>query len=176
MRCLYLYAVKLEEAKQQFIQSWGVLGTQWGINRTMAQIHALLLAATDPMSADEIMDALQISRGNANMNLRELMVWGLVDKVLKPGERREFFTAEKDIWKVAVRIMRERRKRELEPMLSVLDGIANVDGDAKNKEVKAFKDTIASIQKFARQADSALEGFAKADEHWFTGTLLKLFK
>lgn len=168
--------MKFEDAKQQFIQSWGVLGAQWGINRTMAQIHALLLAATDPMSADEVMDALQISRGNANMNLRELMVWGLVDKVLKPGERREFFTAEKDIWKVAVRIMRERRKRELEPMLNVLDGLADVEGDAKNKEVKAFKDTIASIQKFARQADSTLEGFAKADEHWFTGTLLKLFK
>lgn len=168
--------MKLEEAKQQFIQSWGVLGTQWGINRTMAQIHALLLSTTDPMSADEVMDGLQISRGNANMNLRELMVWGLVDKVLKSGERREYFTAEKDIWKVAVRIMRERRRRELEPMLQVLDGIGNIEGDPKDKDVKAFRDTIASIQKFARQADSALEGFAKADEHWFTGTLLKLFK
>ena len=168
--------MKLEEAKQQFIQSWGVLGTQWGINRTMAQIHALLLSATQPLSADEVMDGLQISRGNANMNLRELMVWGLVDKVLKPGERREYFSAEKDIWKVAVRIMRERRKRELEPMLQVLEGLTNVDGDAKDKEVKHFKETIAGIQKFARQADSTLEGFAKADEHWFTGTLLKLFK
>ena len=172
----YFYDVKLEEAKQQFIQSWGVLGTQWGINRTMAQIHALLLSATGPMSADEVMDALQISRGNANMNLRELMVWGLVDKVLKPGERREYFSAEKDIWKVAVRIMRERRRRELEPMLQVLEGLANVEGDPKDKEVKHFKDTVAGIQKFARQADSALEGLAKADEHWFTGTLLKLFK
>ena len=172
----YFYVVKLEDAKQQFIQSWGVLGTQWGINRTMAQIHALLLAATEPMSADEVMDALQISRGNANMNLRELMVWGLVDKVLKPGERREYFSAEKDIWKVAIRIMRERRRRELEPMLQVLEGLARVEGDARDKEVKHFKDTIAGIQKFARQADSVMEGFAKADEHWFTGTLLKLFK
>lgn len=168
--------MKLEEAKQQFIQSWGVLGSQWGINRTMAQIHALLLSATDPMSADDVMDALQISRGNVNMNMRELMVWGLVDKVLKPGERREYFAAEKDIWKVAVRIMRERRRRELEPMLKVLEGLTNIEGDPKDKDTKAFKDTVASIQKFARQADSTLEGFAKADEHWFTGTLLKLFK
>lgn len=172
----YLRDVKLEEAKQQFIQSWGALGTHWGINRTMAQIHALLLSATDPMSADEVMEALQISRGNANMNLRELLAWGLVEKTFKPGERREYFVADKDIWKVAVRIMRERRKRELEPMLKVLDGLSTIDGDPKDKEVKAFKETTASIQRFARQADRALEGFAKADEHWFTGTLLKLFK
>jgi DNA-binding transcriptional regulator GbsR (MarR family) len=168
--------MKLEEAKQEFINSWGVLGTQWGINRTMAQIHALLLVTADPMHAEEIMEALQISRGNANMNLRDLMTWGLVDKVLKPGERREFFTAEKDIWKVSMRIIKERRKRELDPMLHALDGLKEIEGDKSSKEVKAFTDTIANIQKFARQADGALEGLIKADENWFTGTLLKLFK
>lgn len=168
--------MKLEEAKQEFIQSWGVLGTQWGINRTMAQIHALLLVTPDPLHAEEIMEALQISRGNANMNLRDLMNWGLVDKVLKPGERREFFSAEKDIWKVSMRIIRERRKRELDPMLSVLDGLKDIDGDAKDKEVKAFTDTVAQIQKFANQADKAIDGLVKADENWFTGTLLKIFK
>ena len=168
--------MKLEEAKEQFIQSWGVLGTQWGINRTMAQIHAYLLVATEALSADEIMEGLQISRGNANMNLRDLMNWGLVDKVLKPGERKEFFSAEKDIWKVAMRIIRERRKRELDPMLSVLDSLKDIEGDKKDKEIKAFTDTISQIQKFAGQADSALEGLIKADEHWFTGTLLKMFK
>ncbi len=168
--------MKLEEARQEFINSWGVLGTQWGINRTMAQIHALLLITPDPMHAEEIMEALQISRGNANMNLRDLMSWGLVDKVLKPGERREYFTAEKDIWKVSMRIIRERRKRELDPMLSVLDGLKNIEGDQDNKDVKAFTDTINQIQKFARQADTAINGLVKADENWFTGTLLKLFK
>lgn len=168
--------MKLEEAKQQFIQSWGVLGTQWGINRTMAQIHALLLVTPDPMSADEIMDALQISRGNANMNLRDLITWGLVEKVLKAGERREFFAAEKDIWKVSMRIIRERRRRELDPMLAVLDGLKDIEGDKKDKDIKAFTDTVGQIQKFAGQADKTLEGLIKADEHWFTGTLLKLFK
>jgi DNA-binding transcriptional regulator GbsR (MarR family) len=168
--------MKLEEAKQEFINSWGVLGTQWGINRTMAQIHALLLVTAEPMHAEEIMEALQISRGNANMNLRDLMTWGLVDKVLKPGERREYFSAEKDIWKVSMRIIRERRKRELDPMLQVLDGLKDIEGDPKDKDVKAFTTTVAHIQKFARQADGALEGLVKADENWFTGTLLKLFK
>ena len=168
--------MKLEEARQQFIQGWGVLGTQWGINRTMAQIHALLLVANDPMSADEIMEALQISRGNANMNLRDLMTWGLVDKILKPGERREFFSAEKDIWKVSMRIIRERRKRELDPMLAILDGLKDIEGDKKDKDLQAFNNTITQIQKFAGQADKTLEGLVKADEHWFTGTLLKMFK
>jgi DNA-binding transcriptional regulator GbsR (MarR family) len=168
--------MKLQEAKQEFINSWGVLGTQWGINRTMAQIHALLLVTAEPLHAEEIMEVLQISRGNANMNLRDLMAWGLVDKVLKPGERREYFSAEKDIWKVSMRIIRERRKRELDPMLQVLDGLKEIDGDAKDKEVVAFTDTVNQIQKFAKQADKALDGLVKADEHWFTGTLLKLFK
>ena len=168
--------MKLQEAKQEFINSWGVLGTQWGINRTMAQIHALLLVTPDPMHAEDIMEALQISRGNANMNLRDLMSWGLVDKVLKPGERREYFTAEKDIWKVSMRIIRERRKRELDPMLNVLEGLKDIEGDPKDKEVLAFTDTVAQIQKFANQADRAIEGLIKADENWFTGTLLKLFK
>jgi len=168
--------MKLEAAKQEFIQSWGVLGTQWGINRTMAQIHALLLVTPDPVHAEEIMELLQISRGNANMNLRDLMAWGLVDKVLKPGERKEFFTAEKDIWKVSMRIIRERRKRELDPMLQVLEGLKQIEGNPKDKDLKAFTDTVNQIQKFAKQADKALEGLAKADENWFTGTLLKLFK
>ncbi len=168
--------MKLEEAKSQFIQSWGVLGTQWGINRTMAQIHALLLVMPDPMHAEDIMEALQISRGNANMNLRDLMTWGLVDKVLKPGERREYFSAEKDIWKVSMRIVRERRKRELDPMLQILEGLKDIDGDPKDKDIKAFSDTVAQIQKNAKQADKVIEGLIRADENWFTGTLLKLFK
>jgi DNA-binding transcriptional regulator GbsR (MarR family) len=168
--------MKLEQARQEFINSWGVLGTQWGINRTMAQIHALLLVTPDPLHAEEIMETLQISRGNANMNLRDLMTRGLVDKVLKPGERREYFSAEKDIWKVSMRIIRERRRRELDPMLQVLDGLKEIEGDGNDKDVKAFTDTVAQIQKFAKQADRALDGLVKADEHWFTGTLLKLFK
>src|SRR5688500_19835214 len=107
--------MKLSEAKAQFIQSWGLLGAQWGVNRAMAQIHALLLIAPEPMSAEEIMEALDISRGNANMNVRELMNWGIVEKVLVPGERKEFFISEKDIWKAATAIARERKKRELDP-------------------------------------------------------------
>lgn len=168
--------MKLEEAKQQFIQSWGVLGTQWGINRTMAQIHALLLVSAGELSADDIMDQLQISRGNVNMNVRELIDWGLVEKILKPGERKEFFTAEKDIWKVAMRITKERKRRELDPVIAMMDQLKQVDSEGKDADTKAFVDTVTQIQKFAKQADKALDGLVRADEHWFTGTLLKIFK
>src|SRR5688500_17168496 len=121
--------MKLQEAKQQFISSWGAFGTHWGINRTMAQIHALLLTSADPLTQDDIMDQLNISRGNTNMNIRELINWGLVDRLLVTGERKEFFTAEKDIWKVVRMIVKERKKRELEPMLQLLDKLEDVEGD-----------------------------------------------
>jgi len=168
--------MKLEEAKLQFIQNWGVLGSQWGINRTMAQIHALLLVSPDPMSADDIMAALQISRGNTNMNVRDLIDWGIVEKVLKPGERKEFFTAEKDIWTVAMRIIKERKRREIDPILNALNQLKDVEGAKNDKDVKVFVDTISDIQKFANQASKGVDGLVKMDEHWFTGTLLKLFK
>ncbi len=168
--------MKVEQAKQEFIQSWGVLGTQWGINRTMAQIHALLLVAADPMSADEVMEALQISRGNANMNLRELIDWQLVDKVLKPGERKEFFVAEKDIWKVAICIIKERKKKEFDPLLKTVSQLQDIDGGKGTKEGKAFLETMQGIESFAQKGDKALTGLVGANENWFTGTLLKLFK
>lgn len=168
--------MKLIEAKQQFISSWGAFGTHWGINRTMAQIHALLLVSPDPMTQDDIMEELNISRGNTNMNIRELINWGLVERVLLPGERKEFFTAEKDIWKVVKQIVKERKKRELEPMLQLLDRLEEVEGDKKDKQVKTFVDTVSSIKKLGRQADKTLDAMIRAEESWFVGNLLKLFK
>jgi len=168
--------MKLIEAKQQFIQSWGVLGSQWGINRTMAQVHALLLVASAPLSTDEIMEQLSISRGNANMNIRELMNWELVQKVIVPGDRKEYFSAEKDIWKVSMRIMYERKKRELDPMVKVLSQISHVEEDKKDPEVKAFTETVDNIKKFAGQADKMMDTMIKAEENWFWGSFLKFFK
>ena len=168
--------MKLQEAKQQFILNWGVLGTQWGINRTMAQIHALLLVSAEPLSADEIMSELKISRGNTNMNVRELMDWGIVEKILKPGERKEFFSAEKDIWVVAMKIIKERKRREVEPILDAMNQLKDIESDKNDKDAKQFVEMMNSIQKFANQASKGVDGLAKMDEHWFTGTLLKLFK
>lgn len=165
----------LDEARKQFIASWGSFGSNWGINRTMAQIHALLLISTSPICADDVMRELVISRGNVNMNLRDLIDWGLVDRVIITGERKEFFTAEKDIWKVARTIIRERKKRELEPMLKFLDSISHIEGEKSDKDVKAFTETIANLKKFSQQADKTLSTMMKAEETWLVGTLLKLF-
>jgi DNA-binding transcriptional regulator GbsR (MarR family) len=96
--------MKFKEAKSKFVQTWGALGSQWGINKTMAQIHALLMVSNEPVSMEDIMSELHISRGNASMNLRALMDWGIVYKEFKPGERREFFIAEKDLDELAVKI------------------------------------------------------------------------
>ena len=168
--------MKLADAKNQFIASWGAFGTHWGINRTMAQVHALLLVSADPLSQDDIMEQLSVSRGNANMNIRELIDWGLVDRVIIPGERREYFSAEKDIWKVATQIVKERKKRELNPMLKLLEQLEEVEGDKKDKHIKQFTDTVNGIKRFGLQADKMLDVLVKADENWFVGSLMKLFK
>jgi DNA-binding transcriptional regulator GbsR (MarR family) len=166
--------MQIDEAKQKFIQTWGALGSSWGINKTMAQIHALLLIATEPLSAEDIMEALQVSRGNVNMNLRALMDWGIVSKENKIGERREFFVADKDIWAVARQISRERRKREIEPMLKVLHDLKAVNGhDAETKE---FKRMIGELGDFTGKVDGVIDKFIKSDEHWFYKSLLKLIK
>ncbi|MCC6370883.1 MAG: transcriptional regulator [Bacteroidia bacterium] len=168
--------MKFEEAKRQFIQTWGTLGSEWGINRTMAQVHALLLIAPQPLSTDEIMEELQISRGNANMSLRDLVNWTLIRKELNPGERKEYFVAEKDIWEVARRIATERKRREIEPVKKILTQLKTVEGDQKKAEIKEFTQMMGQLGNFVGKMDKSVDMMMKADENWFFGTLLKLMK
>ncbi|MDQ3110528.1 MAG: MarR family transcriptional regulator [Bacteroidota bacterium] len=166
--------MKLKEAKHQFIETWGTLGTTWGISRTMAQIHALLLVADHPLSADDIIEQLQISRGNANMNTRALIDWGLVERKIKLGERGEYFVAEKDIWKVAMRIIRERRKREIDPLKKVLGQLKNVEDKAENKaEYNEYIKVVTDIEKFVDSADRITDKMNDADKNWFFSSLMK---
>jgi DNA-binding transcriptional regulator GbsR (MarR family) len=111
---------ELSQIKEKFILHWGEQGSLWGINRTMAQVHALLFISSEPLSANQIMDELQISRGNVSMALRELMAWGIANRVHIKGERREFYTTEKDVWTLFRIIARERKKREVDPTIEVL--------------------------------------------------------
>ena len=168
--------MNITEARQKFIEQWGILATQWGINRTMAQVHALLLISDRNLSTDDIMAGLSISRGNANMNVRELMNWNLVKKVIAPGDRKEYFIAEKDIWKVATNIMEQRKKRELDPMVKLLDVLSKVEGDKRNPEIRSFTDSMKNIKKFSEQADKIMSVMIKAEENWFWGSFLKIFK
>lgn len=166
--------MEFEEGKDKFIQSWGALGSSWGISRTMAQIHALLLLSSDPLSADDIMSELQISRGNANMNIRALIDWQLVYKKPKVGERREFFVAEKDMAKVVKSIVIQRKKRELEPMLRVLDELTGVEGESE--EAKEMRKVVKDLKLFSHKADSALDALVKADSNWFFSTFLSMIR
>ena len=164
----------LDEAKNRFIQSWGTLATQWGINRTMAQIHALLMVSPEPLDTDVIMESLQISRGNANMNLRDLLDWGLIYKQLKLGERREFFYAEKDVWKIARQVAKERRRREITPVIEVLEELKVIDTDSP--EAREFQKVITDISKVVGFADNTLNAVIKAEENWLMSQFLKVFR
>lgn len=166
--------MKLAEGKEKFIQSWGVIGSNWGINRTMAQIHALLLIAPESLCAEDVMENLRISRGNANMNLRELIDWGLVYKELKPGERKEYFRAEKDMWEVVRKVIIRRKKKELEPMLKVLDELAFIE--EKDAEAQEFKKVLKEIKGISVKADRTLDRLVNEDNDWFTGIFLKMMK
>ena len=167
--------MNLKEGQEKFINAWGALGSSWGINKTMAQIHALLLISSDPLTTDDMMERLSISRGNANMNVRALIDWGLVEKVYVSGERKEYFQSEKDIWEVARRVARERRKREVEPITKVLKDINSVK-DKPSPELKEFQKITKDILDFSGKADSLLDKFVRSDEHWFYGSVIKLIK
>jgi DNA-binding transcriptional regulator GbsR (MarR family) len=166
----------LTEAKQKFIESWGKLGSEWGINRTMAQVHALLLISPNALTTEEIMETLSISRGNANMTLRDLIGWGLIEKQHRAGERKEYFYADKDAWNIARQVAKERRKRELDPVLKVLDELSKVEGDASDPEFTTFNKSINDINKLAKNVDSTIETMLKAEENWFWGSIFKIFK
>ena len=108
------------EAVRAFVEHWGVMARAWGINASMGELFALLYVTGADWTADDLRERLRVSRGNVSMNLRELMAWGVVHKVHRQGERREFFRAEGDVWTLFRRILVERKKRELDPTLSVL--------------------------------------------------------
>lgn len=168
--------MQLEEGKEKFLQAWGTLGSSWGINRTMAQVHALLLISPVSLSTEDVMQQLSVSRGNANMNLRALMDWGLISKELRPGERKEFFLAEKDMWKVAKQVIRERRKRELEPMLRILEELKQVQVAKGDKEAETFTEVINNLHELSNKADKTLSTMLRADEHWFLSSFMKLMR
>ncbi|MGE0481562.1 MAG: GbsR/MarR family transcriptional regulator, partial [Phycisphaerae bacterium] len=111
----------LTEVRNMLVRRWGEMSGYWGINRTMAEIHALLYISGEPLCTDDVMEQLQISRGNASMNLRALVDWGLIGRVHQLGDRKEYFQADVDVWRMFETIMRERRRREVEPIVSTID-------------------------------------------------------
>ncbi len=162
----------IEQAKDRFIQLWGEMGPKWGVNKTMAQIHALLMVSDKPLSTDEIMRELNTSRGNANMNVRGLIDWGLVRRTAVKGERREYFQCEKDVWKIFCIVARERKRREIEPVIETLkECLAMTD-----KEASPVRDQVTSLLEFLKTADVVLGKVAQQDQNKVLPRLLKLLQ
>ena len=147
-------AAKLEEIREEFVAQWGVMGAQWGINRTMAQIHALLMTSANALSTDEVMEILEVSRGNAHTNLKELVGWGLIKITTKKGERKEFFEAEKGVWEMFRRIVVERKRREIDPALAVLRKCRDGSKELEGKGAEVFHEQMKELEEFVTFASS----------------------
>ena len=161
--------MKLSEAKREFISTWGALASRWNINPTMGEIHALMLISTEPLSTEQVQERLQLSRGGAYTNIIELQNWGLIHKTRIPGKRQGMFVAEKDLFKVLGIVIRERKKRELEPLIQLFQAVGSVV--EKTAEAKLFTQTIAELKDFAVHADNLLDTFIKADIKLFFSLL-----
>ncbi|WP_435313248.1 GbsR/MarR family transcriptional regulator [Cellulophaga fucicola] len=162
------------EAKLKFINTWGTLGSLWGINKAMAQIQALLFVSTSPLSMEEIMDELKISRGNTSMNLRQLIDWGIVTKEFKAGERKEYFSTEKNVQELTRIIAKERSRREIQPAVKTLKEVYTItdDGTAETKEL--IKQTKA-LHDLAETADTMLNKLVSHKQNWLTKSIFKIF-
>lgn len=166
--------MEFKEAKEIFISTWGELGVNWGINRAMGHIHALLLISPDDLCADEIMQELKISRGNANMNLRALLDWQLIYRRSHPGERKDFFSAEKNFWNVFRKTLDKRKTKELNPMLDMIHQISRVvPNDDHSAE---FSRVINELDMIANAADNALDKLIQSESNFFLNSFVKVMR
>jgi len=162
------------EGRDKFIRTWGELGINWGINKTMGQIHGLLLIETEALNSDQIMDQLKISRGNVNMNLHSLVEWGLLHKIDIKGQRKDYYVAEKDIWKAFKHIIRKRKEKELHPMIDLLDEVSKIEG-SDDKSVE-FLRMMEELNVFSKQADKALENLVNSKKNFLINSYLRMIK
>jgi DNA-binding transcriptional regulator GbsR (MarR family) len=131
---------------REFVEHWGMMARAWGINPTMGELFALLYITGTDWTAEELRQWLRVSRGNVSMNLRELLAWGVVRKLHRPGERRELFHAETEVWTLFRRILKERKRRELDPTLMVLDRISRLS--ETKPELRDLKTRVESLRHF----------------------------
>jgi len=162
------------EGKQKFIEYWGKMASGWGIPPAMAQLHALLLVSPEPLCADQVKQELDMSSGTASTNLRALLDWGLVYKETPSSCRKDVYYAEKDLWKVIRQIIINRKKRELEPVLQMLDELAAVEEKCPQSE--HFCTVVRDIRKFTHKANQTLDTLIKADSHWLVSPFLSMVR
>jgi DNA-binding transcriptional regulator GbsR (MarR family) len=165
----------LTTARDEFISQWGAMGGAWGINRTMAQVHALLMTSEKALTTDEVMDELKISRGNVHQNLRELVGWGLVRNVIRKGERKEYYESEKDVWRMFCIIARERKRREVEPALRALRACEEQTRSLRGEKAVAFNKQIKALEEFLSQMDAMMDRMSRSEQSVIMPLLLKTF-
>ncbi len=141
--------------KRKFILHWGEMGTRWGINRTVAQVHALLYVSPEPLNADDIVAALGVARSNVSTSLHELQGWGIVKVVHVMGDRRDHFESLQDVWQLFQAVMQERKKREFDPTLAMLRECVEECSQAGSKEA------------FLKQRLTAMATFFESMSSWY---------
>jgi DNA-binding transcriptional regulator GbsR (MarR family) len=176
---------QLRTVQDLFIRRWGEMGQVWGINRTMAEIHALLYIVGQPLCTDDVMERLHISRGNASMSLRALCDWGIVRRMHRRGERREYFETLSDVWEMFSIIAAERKRREMDPVLEtikqcqhMLDEQAIGKAAAKNEAVQITRQRLAGMEDFMTVTNKIFQQFignAKSGLTKVVKVLLKAF-
>ena len=127
----------LSNAMREFILHWGEMGSRWGVNRTVAQVHALLYLSTEALTAEDISEALSVARSNVSTSLRELQNWQLVHVTHQMGDRRDFFTTSHDVWQLFLTVLQQRVEREIEPTIAALGRLAAEARAEKQPEVTA---------------------------------------
>jgi DNA-binding transcriptional regulator GbsR (MarR family) len=158
--------IKLASAQDNFIRRWGEMGQTWGINRTMAEIHAFLYITGQPQCTDDVMERLNISRGNASMSLRALCDWGIIRRVHRRGERREYFESLSDVWEIFSIIAAERKRREMDPVLEaikqcqqMLDESSIGKNAAKRQDVQLTRQRLAGMEEFVEVTNKIFQQF-----------------
>ena len=136
----------LRLAQDQFVLEWARMSSSWGINRTMAQIHALLFISSEELSVDDIIERLRISRGNASMSLRDLMDWGIVRRFRRPGERKDLYASESDPLTMFARVVRERKRREIDPTAGAIrECIGMLPENETSEEATIFRSRLQGL-------------------------------
>jgi HTH-type transcriptional regulator, glycine betaine synthesis regulator len=156
---------QLQTAQDLFIRRWGEMGQTWGINRTMAEIHALAYISAQPLCTDDVMERLNISRGNASMSLRALCDWGIIRRLHKRGERREYFESLSDVWEIFSIIAAERKRREMDPVLETIKQCQAMLDDsalgkaAKAEDVQLTRQRLANMEEFMSVTNKIFQQF-----------------
>ena len=174
---------QLFSAQDTFIRRWGEMGQTWGINRTMAEIHALLYITAQPLCTDDVMERLNISRGNASMSLRALCDWGIIRRLHKRGERREYFVSLTDVWEMFSIIAAERKRREMDPVLEtikqcqrMLDESTLGKAAAKREDVQLTRQRLAGMEEFMTLTNKVFQQFVGNAKSGLTKVVKVLLK